>query len=112
VSVESLGDGLGGGELLGDGLGLGLGDADADGDGCADAFGWQLGDGDGPGLAAGGQLCDVDGFGAPAPDPDRPRDGDVPGTAPLWPPGCAGCPLCWFTFVLLGDTAVEMSIAT
>jgi hypothetical protein len=108
-----LGEGLGLGLALGEGLGLGLGDAEAEAEaeGCGLAPGWQLVDADGPGLAPGRQLGDGDGRRVPDPDTEPVWDGDADGELPALPPEPVG-PLFGCEFELLGDTAVEMSIAT
>jgi hypothetical protein len=98
LGVDAEGDG----EVLPDGDELGCGDGDSDGaedggggEGCAGFDLLQVGDGDG--LAV---------------DPDRgPWNGDDDAAAGAFPPGRGGgLPGC--EFELLGDTAVETSIAT
>jgi hypothetical protein len=110
VSVE-LGVGLGLLEALGEGLAVALGDGCGELDGCGLAVDWQLGDTDGPGLALGPQVVDGDEWCTPDAGPDVACDGEGDGEAAECPPE-PGCPLCWFEFELLGDTAVETSIAT
>jgi hypothetical protein len=95
TAVEALGPGDDG-VSVGVGLGFALGDAGTEPDGC--------------GVGLGEQVGDVDGLRRPVPDPRPERDGVEAGALPLWPG--PGFPLGGCKFVLLGDTAVEMLIAT
>jgi hypothetical protein len=104
--------GVGDGELesLGEGLGVGLGDTDADGVGSGLVLVAQLGDTAGDGLALGSQVGDGDARCGVGTYPEVGLDCDGVGEA-AGPPG-RGCPLRGLEFWLLGDTAVETSIAT
>ncbi|MGB6456279.1 MAG: hypothetical protein WBH47_17550 [Streptosporangiaceae bacterium] len=96
----SVGAGDGDVVSLGVGVGFELGDVDGDEDGC----------GLGPPVAR-VQLGDAGRVPEPNPDREPGRAGDAAGAPPVCPPG-RGCPLPGCRFVLLGDTAVEASIAT
>jgi hypothetical protein len=74
-------------------------------------IGRQLGDADGPGLALGPQLGDGDERRVPDPATELVWVGDGDGELPALPPE-PGWLLFGCEFELLGDTAVEMSIAT
>jgi hypothetical protein len=101
-------------DALGVGVGDGLGDTDAEGDGSGLVAEAQPGNADGPGLALGRQVGDADGWRVRVPDPadEAGWDGVRLGDAVGCPPPAPGCPPRGCEFELLGDTAVETSIAT
>jgi hypothetical protein len=99
----SLGESLGPGD---DGEGEGLGDTDALG------LGDGGGEADGCGCDLVAQLGDADGLRAADPAPPPERNGDSPSAAPPLCPAGPGPPDRGCELELLGDTAVEASIAT
>ncbi len=93
ASVVAVGVGVG--VAVGVGVGVGLGDGDGEPDGCGVVVGEQVGDADGRCVTG------------PAPEAVGDEDGELAG-CPAGPVGpVRGCEL-----ELLGDTAVETSIAT